>query len=369
MLSVSAQLLAAVTAPHTIDVTATATYAGAPTVDRLPIADGSVTIDRGAKCRRTLSLTVADPAYLPWEATDPLAVYGQSIIVKYGVMLGGVPEYATLGTFRIDQPAGDTLYGPVTLTGSSSECYIQDDVFSVPTSTAGLGTGCFDVIKSLIQQTLPSAAVINATSGARNPACALIAWDAGADRWDAVTQVGAAMQAEVYVDSNDTFVVAEIPNALTGTVAWEFSGGDGGTLMTAARQMSRSAVYNAVVASGENTATATAPVSATAKDTDPASPTRWGGPFGKVTKRYSSPLLTTVTACQSTANAMLFDAISPNVQPTITASCNPALEAGDIVRLVDGGHKTLHLLQALTIPLVPDGQASVALRGSKDDSA
>lgn len=358
----------ALTHSHSIVVRADAYYNGALTVAGLPIADGSVTVDRGSKTRRSLSLTIADPKLLPWNPTDPLAVYGQQLVVSRGIRFpNGATEMIPLGTFRINEPSGDTLMGPVTVTGTSLECAIIDDTFSAPTSTRGLGN-CVDAITYLIQQTLPTAAVVNQTSDNRNPACAVATWDAGADRWDAVTQIAKAMKAEIYVDALSRFVIRDIPNVLSASVVWDIAEGEGGTLMSSARQMSRTAVYNAVVASGENTASGSAPVSATAKDTDPTSPTRWGGPFGKVTKRISSALWTTTTICQAAADAALFDAIAPNVQTSIASIPNPALEGGDVIRIAYASRRELFLAQSLTVPLTAEGSFSLTLRGGKEDT-
>jgi hypothetical protein len=368
MYPISTTFRQALTASHTISVQADAYYNGALTVANLPIADGSVTVDRGSKTRRSLSLTIADPKLLPWNATDPLAVYGQQIVVSRGIRYpNGAKEMVPLGTFRIDEPSGDVLTGPVTITGKSMECAIIDDAFSVPTSTRGLGN-CVDAITYLIQQTLPTAAVVNETSDNRNPACAIVTWDAGADRWDSVTQIAKAMKAEIYVDALNRFVIRDIPNVLSSSVVWDIAEGEGGTLMSSARQMSRTAVFNAVVASGENTASGTAPVSATAKDTAPTSPTRWGGPFGKVTKRISSALWTTVPICQAAADAALFDAIAPNVQTSISAIPNPALEGGDVIRVAHAGRLELFLVQSLSVPLTAEGSFSITLRGGKGDA-
>lgn len=358
----------AVAGPHRIEVRADVYYNGAVLAADLPIADGSVTIDRGSSVRRTLSLTIADPSYLPWNASDPLAVYGQRIQVSYGIVLGGVTESIPLGTFRINEPQGDTIFGPVTLTGQSSEVDIQDDVFQVPTSTRGYG-GCVDAISALIHQTLPNATVVNLTSDGRNPSCAVATFDAQASRWDAVTQIATAMQAEIFVDALDRFVITDIPNVLAGSVVWSVADDEGGTLMAASRQMSRTAVYNAVVVTGENSSTAAPPVYAIAKDVDPASPTRWGGPYGKVTKFVSNPLLTTSGGCQAVANSLLFDATAPNVQTTVQNSVNPAIEAGDVGRVTDGLRKELFIAQSVTIPLTPDGAGALTLRGGKDDSS
>lgn len=359
----------ALTTSHTIVTRVDAYYGGALTVADLPIGDGAVTLDRGSKVRRSLSLTISDVAYLPWAATDPLAVYGQQLVVSRGIRFSdGSTEMVSLGTFRIDEPTADVHYGPVTLTGKSSEAMIQDDRFMVPTSTLGYST-CVEAITYLIRQTLPSAVVVNATAGARNPACAVAVWDAQGDRWDAATQIATSMNAELSVDATDRFVISDVPNVLDANVAWDIAEGDGGTLMAAARQMSRTSVYNAVVASGENSAANTAPVSAVAYDNDPNSPTRWGGPYGHVPRFYSSALLTSTGACQSAANSMLFDATAPNIQTAVAAVPNPAMEAADCLRISYEGRKELFIAQSLTIPLTAEGTFTLALRGGKESTA
>ncbi|CAM5407676.1 hypothetical protein SMICM304S_11402 [Streptomyces microflavus] len=333
MQTVSSQFLTALTTSHSMTVSVSAMLGSLVTIPAVPVTDGAVTVDRGSKVQRTLSLTVADPELLPWGEADPLAVYGQKLIVTRGIRFaGGQIESVPLGTFRINEPAGDTLYGPVTLTGQSSECYIIDDKFMAPASTRGYAT-CVDAMEYLIRQTLPDAVIVNTTAGSRNPACAIATWDAGADRWDAVQQIALSMQAEIFVDALDRFVIADIPDVSTAAVVWDIAEGEGGTLMSAARAMSRTAVFNAVVASGENTATGGAPVSAVAYDTNPSSPTRWSGPFGHVPRYISSALWTTTGARQAAADYALFDAVARNVQLSIAAIPNPALEAGDYLRI------------------------------------
>jgi hypothetical protein len=211
--------------------------------------------------------------------------------------------------------------------------------------------------------------IVNLTAGARNPSVAIATWDAGADRWDAVTQLATAMQAEIYVDAQNRFVITDLPDPAIGTVAWDITEGDGGTLISSARSTPRTGVYNAVVASGENSSSGIAPVSATAKDTDPTSPTRWGGPFGKVTKTISSALWVTTGACLAAAQYALFDALAPNVQTSLSSLPNPALEGNDILRLVYSGRKERYLVQSLAIPLTPDGSFSLTLRGGKEDAS
>ncbi|GAB1326966.1 DUF5047 domain-containing protein [Streptomyces sennicomposti] len=368
MYPVTPQFLATLATSHTMVARVDAYYNGALTASNLPFTDGTVTVDRGSKTRRTLSLTIAGTKLLPWAELDTLAPYGQQLVVSRGIRyMNGAEEWAPLGTFRINEPSGDIHTGPVTVTGATMEAAIIDDKFQAPTSTQGYG-GCVDAITALIRQTLPSATIVNLTAGARNPTCAVATWDANADRWDAVCQIALAMRAEIYVDAQNRFVITDLPDVVNGPVAWDIADGEGGNLISSARSVSRTAVYNAVVASGENTASGAAPVSGTAKDTSPTSPTRWGGPFGKVTKFISSALFITAGDCQAAAQYALYDATAPNVTTSIDALPNPALEGNDIIRLSAAGKKERYLVQSLAIPLTATGDFSITLRGGKEDA-
>ncbi|MFE0326328.1 DUF5047 domain-containing protein [Streptomyces sp. NPDC058960] len=369
MYSVSSTFLRTLSTSHTMLARVDVYYNGQLTLSGLPFSDGSVTVDRGSKTRRTVSLTVADPKYLPWTATDTLAAYGQQLVVSRGIRFAnGAEEWVPLGTFRINEPSGDVHFGPVSVTGASMECAIIDDKFQAPTTTRGQG-GCVDAITTLIRQTLPDAVIVNLTSGQRNPSVAVAVWDAGADRWDAVVQIALAMQAEIYVDAQNRFVITDLPDVINGPVAWDIAEGEGGNLVSSARSMPRTGVYNGVLASGENSASGSAPVSALVTDNDPSSPTRWGGPFGKVTKPISSALWLTVADCQAAAGYALFDATAPNVQTSLDSLPNPALEGNDIIRLTHAGRKERYLVQSLTIPLTATGDFSIALRGGKEDAS
>lgn len=368
MYPVSSTFLKTLATSHTMVAKVDAYYAGQLVAANLPFSDGAVTVDRGSKTRRSLSLTVPDPKYLPWTATDPLAAYGQRLVVSRGIHYSnGAEEWVPLGTFRVNEPSGDVHLGPVSVTGATAEADIIDDKFQVPTTTRGYG-GCVDAITALVHQTLPDAVIVNLTAGERNPACAVAMWDAGSDRWDAVVQIALAMQAEIFVDAQNRFVITDLPDVVNGAVAWDIAEGEGGTLIASSRSMPRTAVYNRVVASGENSASGTAPVSGIAVDSEPTSPTKWGGPFGKVTKFVSSALWITAGDCQAAAEYALFNAVAPNIQTSIDSLPNPALEGNDIIRLSHAGRKERHLVQSLTVPLTASGAFSLSLRGGKEDT-
>jgi hypothetical protein len=369
MYPVSSTFLKTLSTSHVMVAKVDAYYNGSLVAAGLPFSDGSVTVDRGSKTRRALSLTVSDPKLLPWAELDPLAPYGQQLVVSRGIRFSnGAEEWVPLGTFRINEPSGDVHFGPVSVTGASMECAVIDDKFISPFTTRGYG-GCVDVMEALIRQTLPTATIVNLTAGARNPACAVATWDAGGDRWDAVSQIALAMRAEIFVDAQNRFVITDLPDVVNGTVAWDIAEGEGGNLISSARSMPRTGVYNAVAASGENASSGSTPVSGYAKDLDPTSPTRWGGPFGKTTKFISSALWLSTGDCQAAAEYALFDAIAPNVQTSLDSLPNPALEGNDIIRLSYVGRKERYLVQSLSVPLTSDGAFSIALRGGKEDAS
>ncbi|KUF18863.1 DUF5047 domain-containing protein [Streptomyces silvensis] len=364
MYAISDAFRQALTTSHRIVTRVDAYYGGQLVAADLPISDGSVTVDRGSKTRRSLSLTVADVKYLPWNPADPLAVYGQELRVQRGIQFASGPEMVPLGTFRINEPSADVHDGPVTLTGTTRESAIIDALFMVPTTTKGYGN-CVQAIEFLIRQVIPDAPIENLTG--RNPSCPVATWDAGADRWDAVTKIATAMRAEIFVDAIGRFVIVNQPDPINTPVSWTIAEGEGGTLISAARQMTRTGVFNAVVVSGENTASDALPVSGVAYDNDPSSPTRWGGPYGKVPKMYTSALVVTQGDANALANYMLTDLTAPNIQTSIDSLPNPALEAGDCVKVEYARRKERFIVQSLTIPLTAEGDFSITLRGGKED--
>lgn len=366
MYPTSTRFRQALATSHQIAVTVDAYRGGQLVRAGIPISDGSVTVDRGSKVRRSLSLTVPDLTLLPWDATDPLAVYGQQLVVSRGIVFPDVTEWVPLGTFTIDEPSADLHDGPITLTGKTAEMLIQDDTIRYPTTTRGQTT-CVAAIEFLIRQTLPDAAIVNATVGSRNPSCPVVVWDTGTDRWDAVVQIATAMRAEIFVNAANQFVIADMPDPLTAPVVWDVAEGEGGNLVSASRSMSRNAVYNGVVVTASNTAANVAPVTGAAYDNDPNSPTQWGGPFGRKPKIYATALATTTGDCQSIATYMLADLVAPNIQMSLSTLPNPALEASDCIRVNAAGRKQLAIVQSFTVPLTEAGAFPITLRGGKDD--
>lgn len=333
-------------------------------VERLEHTGGSVTVDRGQAIRRTCSVTVADTALIPRTPTDRLSVYGATLRISRGVQYSdGSTELVPLGVFRVDSVAGDIDEGPVTISGKSLEAVVADDKFTAPYKASG---NVVAAVTTLIQTSIPAASLINrATDAAIGPRT----WDTEGDRWAAVAEVAAAIGAEVYADADGVFVIAELPDLLTSTPVWTIAAGEGGAYVSASRGMTADKVYNAVLARGENTETNVAPVSSLVVDNDPTSPTYWSGPFGHRTTFYSSSTLTTTAACTAAATLKLRAAMAPNASADISSLPNPALEPGDVIRILyPDGSKELHQVQSFSVPLDVGGDFTIATISAKEDA-
>lgn len=354
MYSVSPRFLAALAQSHN-PITLVQLFKADGSTEVLDITGGTVTVDRGSATRRTCSVTIADTTLIPRTATSKLNVYGAQLRISRGVPYSdGSSELVPLGLFRLDAVTGDVDDGPVTLTGKSLECVVADDKFLTPYTATGTA---YTAVTALIQRSIPGAAVINtATDAAIGPRT----WDVQGDPWAAAVECAAAIGAEVYADPEGVFVLATLPDIQTATPVWTIAAGEGGAYVSANRGMSSDKVFNGILAYGENTASGVAPVSALVQDLDPSSPTYWNGPFGHRPGFYSSSTLVNSVQCQAAAALKLAAAKAPNATADISSLPNPALAAGDVLRVVyPDGTKELHQAQSFTVPLDVSGTFAI----------
>ncbi|CUW31794.1 DUF5047 domain-containing protein [Streptomyces reticuli] len=324
---------------------------------------GSVTVDRSQAIRRTCTVTVADPSLIPRTPSDQLATYGARLLVSRGVDYGdGSSELVPLGVFRLDSVDGDVNDGPVTLHGKGLEAVVADDKLTAPYKATGTVVGA---VTALIQRSIPTADIVSLITdtpiGSRT-------FDVEADPWAGAQEIAAAAGAEVYANADGTFVISTLPDLTTATPVWAVEATEGGVYIAGSRAMSSDGVYNGVLARGENTADNAPPVSYLATDSDPNSPTYWGGPFGRRPLFYSSSTLTTVNACAAAANLKLAAAKAPNASGDFSSLPNPALEPGDVIRVTHpDGTRELHQVASFSVPL-EGGDFPIATISAKEDA-
>lgn len=335
---------------HAAKIRATAFGATVGMLEGLPISGGEVVVDAKSQVRRTATVTVADPSLWPANPLDILSPFGAELLVEYGVVIsrtrtewiplirGVISEADRARSFQ----ASD---GVVSLTLSDRSIKVAEDRFDAPTQTVSGATTVAEITR-LIQQTLPTATVIDKTGSTQVAAVMEIE----RERWaDGIEKLADSLGAEVFCDPTGNFVIRYQPQITDATV-WEIKSGPGGILVRKDEKLTRDTVYNRVVATGERV-DGTPPVRDGVSDTDPLSPTFYGGSFGRKPRFYSSPLLTTTGQCTTAATAILARAKGIQASVTIQSITNPALDAGDVIRVVDQGRTQTHIIDRVTIPL------------------
>ncbi|WP_432147964.1 DUF5047 domain-containing protein [Streptomyces sp. bgisy029] len=324
---------------------------------------GTVVVDRGQAIRRTCTVTGCATAIIPITPADELSTYGARLRISRGVDYGdGTQELVPLGVFRLDENSGDPSMGPVTLTGKALEVIVQDDRFTAPYTASGMAVAA---ITALIRRSIPDADVVSAVPdiaiGART-------WDVEGDPWAAVQELAAAAGGECFTTGDGTFMISALPDLLSTPPVWEVAAGEGGVYVRGSRGMTSAGVFNGVLARGDNAATGTAPVQYLAVDTDPGSPTYWGGKYGRRPTFHSSAALTTVAACRNAAEVRLRAARAPNAFGDFSTLPNPALEPGDVLRVIHpDGLRELHQAASFTIPLDTGGDFPISTISAKED--
>jgi hypothetical protein len=334
------------------------------TVD-LDHTGGSVTVDRGQAIRRTCTVTCADPTLIPRTPADQLATYGAQLRISRGVEYGNPHdvELVPLGVFRLDGVDGDVSEGPVTLSGKDLSAIVADDKLTAPYTATGT---VVSAVTALIQRSIPTAAV---TSTILDQAIGRRTFDVEADPWAGCQEIASGAGAEVYCNPDGVFVIATLPDLATATPVWEIEATEGGAYIKASRGMSSAGVHNGILARGENTSENVAPVQYLAIDGDPDSPTYWGGPYGRRPDFFTSSTLTTTSACQNAATLKLAQVKAPNATGDISSLPNPALEAGDVLRVQhEDGSRELHQAASFTVPLDTGGDFPISTISAKEDA-
>jgi hypothetical protein len=181
-------------------------------------------------------------------------------------------------------------------------------------------------------------------------------------RADAVYELALAAAAETYFDGEGNFVF----DKPAGTLApvWTVDSGQTGVMVSADESLARTGVFNGVLVQGQNTAT-DAPVASLVTDTDPGSPTVWGGPFGQVARIEQSSAVQTTQQATDAATAILNRRLTLQRAVTVVQAPNPALEAGDVVTVVfPDGRQEDHLVNSVTIDLGPQAAQTLVLQAT-----
>jgi len=372
---VTASFLATLAASHAIAVGAVlcesfqtgVTPAGIP----LPVMPGSaVTLDVTSQTRGTATVNTDGTGWNPRPGANPLQPYGNEIFLRRGVQVDGSVQWLGLGYYKIMQVVqGQVPDGPLAITTADRMQAVIDAQIPAPIQF-GPADSVADVFTELIGYVYP-AAVINYDWAASADLLGT-ALTTAADRYGFLNTLALSRGKIMYWDYQGYLQVKSLPGmpvappwtAQPVIPVWTVNAGPGGVLTSAQPTLTRSGIYNAVIVTSDG-ASSSGPPLAIAYDNNPASPTYYYGPFGKVPVFWSDPSVVTASQAAQAAVAMLVKSIALPTQVPFTCIPNPALDTLDAVRLVypgagGSGQSAVMFVENLTIPL----DAATAMTGT-----
>jgi hypothetical protein len=317
----------------------------------LPVDSYEVRSDAKSQVRRTATVRVTDDSYWPILPEDPLSPLSSLLSIEYGILLpGGDVEYVPVFYGIVTDAEISRPDGVISIKAADLSLRVAENRLDGPMTMNTSATIVAEITR-LIQETIPGVTVTDLTGSTR--ACPALVVER--ERWkDGVEKLADALGAEVFADTVGGFAIRPQPT-LADAPVWTVTGGDEGVLIEAVERSNRELVHNRVIADG--TPVSADPVRGIVTDTDTNSPTYWGGPFGKRPRFYSSPLLTTVAQCESTAAAFLARSKGAQASITLSTLVHPGLEAGDVLAVeLPDGRQQRHIIDSVTIP----GSASAA---------
>lgn len=328
----------------------------------LPVSDGNVVQDATAAVRGSADITVPGEDWVPHDATDDLAPYGNEIQPYRGIVYpDNTRELVSLGIYGIrttsDVSSGSEVSTSLTCLDRSQrliDAYIED-----PLQIAA-GTPIGEAILSVAQggwsdvpydSNLPTATALTLPK--------VVAAE-GDDRWELIQGLASAIGMVVYFDSFGKLTLRTYSAA--GVVA-SVTDGEGGVLIEVSRDWTQDDAFNKVIVTGENTSTS-AVYRGVATDDDPNSPTRYGGPFGQKPRFWSSPYVGSNDAAQDAATSILAQELGTLASVSFQQVPNPALEPEDTVyvRREVAGVNENHILDSVAIELGPEGSMDCVTR-------
>lgn len=347
------QFLASLRSSHVIAAGCQLLFPGGGDPFTVPVEAGSVTIDRTAQNRR------AGHIQIPWSLRigedlgldlRELPLGGYALVSRGLRYADGQTELMLLGRLRVESVSWDTLAASASLELADRMSQVRDEPFTTPYPAR--------------DQTPAQAAVgiVTEVFGAAityhtpyQPASLLGDTIYTGQRSDALSALEQSYGAETYFDANGDFVFDHKPED-TDPIVWTIDAGQTGVMVNATESLDRTGIYNGVLVKGQPTADEP-PISALATFDDPGSPVRWAGPFGKVALLAETTSVTTQDQAAATAQSLLRLRLKQTRSLNLTAAPNPALEAGDTIRVLfpDGRDET-HLVDQVTISLATDAQ-------------
>ena len=338
-------------------------WLGQTWLGRVPVKAGSVTWTTSQQVQGTLSLTVPRIGavsqdegardWTPLAPDSPLAAMGQVLHVQVTVA-------SLVSTDRWDIPLGRFLITQwevgatdIRITGKSLLQHLEDDRLTSPTVPYSGGT-----LASELRRLVGGHMGVIVSDALTNRPCPSMSW--GESRIDAIYEIADAWPARLREGPDGVLYVLPPVPAITERPEKSLTDGDAGTVIGVTRQGSRAGIFNRIVARGQEQDDAGQPRFQAIID-QTTGPLRTSGPYGIVTKFFSSPLITSKQAALNSATTMLATSVRQKTTVPVTHTPNPTLTLDTPVELItaniDGAATITQwgIVTSTEIPLVYSG--------------
>lgn len=351
------------------------------------VTGGSVSVDETREFRRTLSMSVQGTTDLiPFNLTDLLHPASSNELYVYrGVEYPDTTtEFAQLGVFRMTKPniSDDGANITFAVSGQDRASVIARIAWEAPYvvaaySTTGLSVA--QVIQAAMSTRYPGLDYSQLDpQGTVNFSYPGVTWgqnpsSGGGDPMSDFITFAANAGAELFFDVQGRPVLRLIRNPLTTQVidSVHFVEGENCVVDTAQRTLDESTAFNGLILYCNGNGAAQ-PFSVEVWDTNPASPTYYLGPWGKVPYTMTTLLIPADPDDLPTATSKAIFMASQQLQlilgtfddVSLTCVPNPALQEGDCLAVARGRLKidANYVISSMTIPLDPETSQAISFR-------
>ena len=332
-----------------------ASWLGGEFLGVVPVSGGSVTWSRDRDVPGSLALDVPvvvdGVSWIPADdPAHPLARYGQELTVDVTVSdpASGREDEFLVGRFVIQN--WDSTGGTVSVEASSVMSRVEDDRFITAVATKTDGT-----LSSEAARLTPDMCDVWIDPDLEDRRVPSMSWDES--RIDSLKELAAAWPARLR-EARDGTIEFLAPVDVIGGPELTLTDGVDGTLIEATSSDSRDSIYNIVVARGQETNEDGSPsFQGVAEQT--SGPLSVGGPYGRVPRFFSSPLITSKSGALKSAQTMLKNSLTSATVWRVTVAPDPRVWIDTPVEVTRDGDTRWGLVAGFTLPIWGDGDMQI----------
>jgi hypothetical protein len=353
---VSERFLQALRGPHKLVTEATVTVPGGDPVD-VRVKAGSISADSSSRVRRSGSMVVQGGADVFALVSTPGAVFR----VYHGIDFGSTTELVPVFTGELSSPVQQVGVGEVRVTLADLGERVSRCRFLAPFSPAG-STRRVDVIAAVVADAVPAATVVDSSTDVGTVGGGKV-WDE--NRWDVITDLALDGQSEAFFAADGSFRLRDAPS-MTSSPVWTVNAGDGGVLISAARERPLDRLFNTVVVRPSATDGSQSWTQQVVSVEGPGSPLA-PDVIGTVPFFFASPSASTAEAARAAGLRILRRVVGLTESLAIECVANPALEINDVIRVitpsteVDSAQAFQHFVDSFSFDLA-SGRMSIQTR-------